>query len=206
MSRVHIQTATTYSYSWYSPCLLKGGSAFCSSASLLRRAPMSEEGSAGKATGDAASRLVPKKAVPAERPVVPKLALMSLSPSPPPPAAPKLPYQGPPNAAEWVDAVYERHRPERESLPRVASGYPTTEDAVNEFGRRTAQQRTAALGVASSSSSKSGPPPVLLSQAMEAQQTYHREVGAAFQSGFEPQRHSTYVLGRPVQVGPMSIT
>ena len=167
---------------------------------------MSDEAPAGKATEDAASRLVPKRPVPADRPAVPKLALMSLSPSPPPPAAPKMPYQGPPGQADWVQSVHERHRPERESLPRVKSGRPETEDAVNEFGRQQAQARTAALGISSSSSSKSGPPPVLLSQAMEAQQTYHREVGAAFQSGFEPQRHSTFVLGRPVQVGLMSIT
>ena len=164
---------------------------------------MSKEAPAGKATEDPASRLVPKTGVARDRPVVPKLGLMSLSPSPPPPAMPKVPYQGPLGQADWVKAVHERHRPEREAIPRVNPGQPGTEDAVNEIGRQQAITRTAAVGVSGSSSSRSGLPPVLLSQAMEAQQAYHREVGATFQSGFEPQRHSTFVLGRPVQVGLM---
>ena len=131
---------------------------------------------------------------------------MSLSPSEPPPALPKVPYQGPVGQADWVQAVHERHRPEREAGPRVDPGLPETADAVNELGRQHAQARTAASGATSSSASKAGQPPVLLSQAMEEQQAYHREVGATFQSGFEPQRHSTFVLGRPVQAGFMNRT
>ena len=137
------------------------------------------------------------------KPVVPKLPVKSPSPSPPQPAVPKVPYQAPGGQSDWIKALHERCSAARASCPRVEPGRPKTQDAVNEMGRKEAQARTAALGVSSSSASKAGMPPVLLSQAMEVQQVYHREVGATFQSGFEPQRHSTYVLGRPVQVGLM---
>ena len=167
---------------------------------------MSDGAPPGEAPDNPYSRLFTEKAGSRVRPVVPKLALMSPSPSPPPAPWPKAAYQGPVGQADWVQAVHERHRPQREAFPRVEPGRPESEDAVNELGRLHAQARTAALGVSSSSASKAGHPPVLLSQAMEEQQAYHREVGATFQSGFEPQRHSTFVLGRPVQAGLMNRT
>ena len=163
------------------------------------RAPMSKKAPPGKAGPNPYEHLAAQQAASGDRPTVPKLALTGQTPSPPP--WPKVPYQGPPGPAEWVQAVHERLRPGRESLPRVESGRPETEDAVNQLGRVLAQSRTAERGEPASSASKAGMPPVRLSDVMEVQNTYHREVGAAFQSGFEPQRHSTFVLGRPVQVG-----
>ena len=148
--------------------------------------------------GNLNSRIFAGKAGSFGRPVVPQTAVMSPSPSQPS-ALPKAPYQRPAGQADWVQAVHERHAELREALPRVEPGQPETEDAVNALGRHLAQVHTAAAGAACTATSKAGQPPVLLSQAMEAQNAYHREVGATFQSGFEPQRHSTFVLGRPVQ-------
>ena len=125
-------------------------------------------------------------------PVVPKLSL----------SVPKAPYQRPPDAAEWIGAVHEIHRPEREQQPKAKAHEPDTEEAVNRLGRLQVRMHLAfpVEGAASSTGSLADLGGVRLSEAMAAQEEYHRNVGATFQSGFEPQRHSTFVLGRPVQV------
>ena len=125
-------------------------------------------------------------------PVVPKLSL----------AKAKAPYQRPPDAAEWIGAVHELHRTERETQPKAKAHEPDTEEAVNRLGRLQVRMHLAfpVEGAASSTGSLADLGGVRLSEAMAAQEEYHRNVGATFQSGFEPQRHSTFVLGRPVQV------
>ena len=125
-------------------------------------------------------------------PPVPKLSF----------AVPKAPYQRPPDAAEWIGAVHEIHRTEREQQPKAKAHEPDTEEEVNRLGRLQVRMHLAfpVEGAGSSTGSLADLGGVRLSEVMAAQEEYHRNVGATFQSGFEPQRHSTFVMGRPVQV------
>ena len=118
-----------------------------------------------------------------------------------PAASPKAPPQRPPDPAAWVGAVHELHREERETLPKAKANNPASEDLVNSLGHMRVRLHFAVSDTGATGST--GSPELAgyrLSETMEAREEYHRNVGAAFPTGFEPQRHSTYIMGRPVQV------
>lgn len=118
-------------------------------------------------------------------------------------APPKAPYQASPRAADWVRAVHELHREEREQTPKAKANDPNSAAAVNKWASRSNYTQYASAPSGASSSTGARPPlveGVRLSEALDSKEAYHRNVGGSFQTGFEPQRHSTFVLGRPVQV------
>ena len=96
-----------------------------------------------------------------QAPPVPKLTF----------TAPNAPYQRPPDAAEWIGAVHELHREEREQQPKAKANMPDSEEAVNRLGRLHVRMHLAipVTGATSSTGTLADLGGVHLSEAMAAQ-------------------------------------
>ena len=97
-----------------------------------------------------------------------------------------------PQSAEWVQSAAASFDAEYRALP--AGQVPSAEASARAIAA------VAGLPQAASSSGSAGDPQVPLSQVRLGNVNLHRHSGEGLvATGFEPQRHSVMVLGRPVQ-------
>ena len=97
-----------------------------------------------------------------------------------------------PQSAEWVESTAARLDAEFRALP--AGQMPSAEESAR------AVAAVAGLPQAASSSGSAGDPQVPLSQVRLGNVNLHRHSGEGLTAtGFDPERHTVMVLGRPVQ-------
>ena len=108
----------------------------------------------------------------------------------------KQPPKGP-QGDEWVQGAAEAFDAAHRNLP--AGGLPSAEDVAARV------RQVAPPVVGGGSSSSAGAAEVPYSQARLGSLMLHRHSGEGLlATGFEPERHSVMVLGRPVQASPPS--
>ena len=109
-----------------------------------------------------------------------------------------VPAQQGPGTGEWVQSAAAAFDEAYHSLP--AGRLPSAEESA----RAVAKIASPVVGAGSSSSA--GAAEVPLSQARLGGIMLHRQSGEGLTAtGFEPERHSVMVLGRPVQASPPSV-
>ena len=102
-----------------------------------------------------------------------------------------------PQGNEWVQGAAEAFDAAHRNLP--AGGLPSAEDVAARV------RQVAPPVVGGGSSSSAGAAEVTYSQARLGSLMLHRHSGEGLlATGFEPERHSVMVLGRPVQASPPS--